>query len=166
MENGDTFKNCKKRRRMHFTTADFTCQMDCNSTTVENHRFQNVKTLPFILVLLLCLSSVILKFDCAAHLRKICAQLRQNFALLHQNFLLLLCSKSFRGDFISTYLRSLWISNLKLVSEQRKQSNKKQPKLPIILEVAINATTQPNQPKMAKTSQTVNNAKKVAKVAP
>ena len=50
MENGDTFKNCKKRRRMHFTT-DFTCQMDCNSTTVENHRFQNVKTLPFILVL-------------------------------------------------------------------------------------------------------------------
>ena len=84
----------------------------------------------WFLVLLLCLSSVILKFDCAAHLRKICAQLRQNFALLHQNFLLLLCSKSFRGDFISTYLRSLWISNLKLVSEQRKQSNKKQPKSP------------------------------------
>ena len=25
--------------------------IDCNSTTVENHRFQNVKTLPFILVL-------------------------------------------------------------------------------------------------------------------
>ena len=51
------------------------------------------------------LSSVILKFDCAAqfaHSQKLCT-----FA----SKLFLLCSKSFGGDFISTYVRSLWIKN-------------------------------------------------------
>ena len=119
MENGDTsslsFKNCKKREKNAFWPTDFTCQMDCNSTTVENHRFQNVKTLPFIYGRL---SSVILKFDCAA-------QFAHSPKTLH------FCIKTFSpaqqkfwGDFISTYVRSLWIKNCTWVKLTKSSLNR------------------------------------------